>query len=181
MFYKITLCGITSCLLLACQHTNNSVQVSDAILKSQQVREDESIEMNKRMVAEGEIKIKQYIASKNLSMQRTGTGLYYRIEGEATGNKVLTKDIVHLKTKVYLLNDSLCYETAGDSVSQFVVGYAAVESGLQEGLKYMCAGQKGIFLLPTHLAHGLSGDNNKIPPATAIRYDVELLKIEKQN
>jgi FKBP-type peptidyl-prolyl cis-trans isomerase len=38
-------------------------------------------------------------------------------------------------------------------------------------------GDKARFILPPHIAHGLLGDENRIPPRSVIVYEVELLNI----
>ena len=39
-------------------------------------------------------------------------------------------------------------------------------------------GGKGRFILSPHLAHGLPGDGNKIPPRAILIYSIEVLSIE---
>jgi len=39
----------------------------------------------------------------------------------------------------------------------------------------MNKGAKAKFILPSHLAHGLLGDENKIPSNATVIYDIELL------
>jgi FKBP-type peptidyl-prolyl cis-trans isomerase len=53
-----------------------------------------------------------------------------------------------------------------------------VESGLEEGILLLREGDKAKFILPPHLAHGLLGDDNKIPARSIIVYDLELLSLE---
>jgi FKBP-type peptidyl-prolyl cis-trans isomerase FkpA len=53
-----------------------------------------------------------------------------------------------------------------------------VESGLHEGILYMNEGSKALLVIPSHLAHGLVGDMNKIPPKSTIVYDIELLELK---
>jgi FKBP-type peptidyl-prolyl cis-trans isomerase len=48
---------------------------------------------------------------------------------------------------------------------------------LHEGIQLLHVGDKAIFILPSHLAHGLLGDEDKIPPHSAVIYDIELLGI----
>jgi FKBP-type peptidyl-prolyl cis-trans isomerase len=50
-----------------------------------------------------------------------------------------------------------------------------VESGLHEGVQMMHVGDKMRFILPSFRAHGLTGDNSKIPPLTSVVYEIELL------
>ena len=56
-----------------------------------------------------------------------------------------------------------------------------IESGLHEALKFMCTDDKALFILPSHLAHGLIGDSDQIPPMVPIIYDIHLMKINPRN
>ena len=62
-------------------------------------------------------------------------------------------------------------------VLYFKIDKTDIESGVQEGIKKMKEGEKAVFIIPSHLAHGITGDNNKIPPITPLVVDVELLKL----
>jgi FKBP-type peptidyl-prolyl cis-trans isomerase len=43
----------------------------------------------------------------------------------------------------------------------------------------LAQGGKAKFILPSHLAYGLTGDQDKIPPQSPVVYDIELIEIEK--
>ena len=43
----------------------------------------------------------------------------------------------------------------------------------------MIPGDKARLILPAHLAYGMGGDQSKIPPASALFYDVELISVSK--
>jgi FKBP-type peptidyl-prolyl cis-trans isomerase len=58
-----------------------------------------------------------------------------------------------------------------------VVGKGGVESGLEEGILLLHEGDKARFVLAPHLAHGLIGDENRIPPRSIIIYYIELLAV----
>ncbi len=59
----------------------------------------------------------------------------------------------------------------------FALGYSKVESGLEEGILMMRQGDHARFIIPSHLAFGLLGDMNKIPPRASLVYELELKKI----
>ena len=60
----------------------------------------------------------------------------------------------------------------------FVVGKGGVESGLEEVVKYLHAGDNARFILPPHLAHGNFGDGKKIPPGAILLYELKLLAVK---
>ena len=76
-----------------------------------------------------------------------------------------------------MLDGTLCYSSKRNKPKEFLVGYGGVEAGLEMAVKLMHQGQYGKFILPPHLAHGLIGDNDKIPPRSIIVYDVHLLNV----
>jgi FKBP-type peptidyl-prolyl cis-trans isomerase len=52
-----------------------------------------------------------------------------------------------------------------------------VENGLHEAIQYLRVGDKAKIILPSYLAHGLTGDSDKIPPMASVLYDIELVEI----
>ena len=69
----------------------------------------------------------------------------------------------------------MLYKTDTERSEHFAVDFDDVESGLHEGVKYMSVGDKAIFILPAHLAHGITGDQAAIPPQSTLVYDLHLL------
>jgi peptidylprolyl isomerase len=59
-----------------------------------------------------------------------------------------------------------------------VVDKSDKESGLNEAVKLLSIGDKAKLILPSHLAYGLLGDFDKIPPQSILLIDVQLNKIK---
>lgn len=134
--------------------------------------------INKVLVDKDKEVIEAYIKRHELDeMQQNESGLFYMVWGEPSGSRVKTGDVVVLNYKVSLLDGTECYNSEKDKPKEFLVGQGGVESGLEMGVLLMSEGQKAKFILPPHLAHGLLGDNDKIPPLAIIIYDVELAMI----
>jgi FKBP-type peptidyl-prolyl cis-trans isomerase FkpA len=140
------------------------------------LRAEKLIHTNQQLLAQENAEIEEYITLKKLVMKRTGTGLRYSIDSLGNGIHPKTNQYVSVFYKVSLLNGEVCYSSDGKS-EIFRVDHDHVESGLHEGIKLMRVGDKAKFILPSHLAHGLTGDQNKIPPNAAIIYDIELLSL----
>lgn len=127
------------------------------------------------MVMENDI-IESYIKQHQLQMQTTGSGLRYAIIKEnPKGKQLVTMDEITVKYKVSLLDGTLCYSSEKTGPKKIKIDMDNVESGLHQGLKLMKNGEKAIFILPSHLAHGLTGDNNLIPPKASVFYEIEVL------
>ncbi|MCP9265749.1 Peptidyl-prolyl cis-trans isomerase FKBP2 [Dirofilaria immitis] len=53
-------------------------------------------------------------------------------------------------------------------------------NGWDQGLLNMCEGEQRRLAIPSDLAYGISGSPPKIPPDTSLKFDIELLKIERE-
>lgn len=137
---------------------------------------DTMIKVNKKFVETENDRINKYIQRRGLKVTETGTGLRYVITQKGSGLQAKNGMIARVKYKVSLLNGTVCYDRT-DKVDEFFIGMDDVESGLHEGITYMHVGDKAILILPTHLAHGLIGDMNKIPPQSTIIYEIELIAL----
>jgi FKBP-type peptidyl-prolyl cis-trans isomerase len=136
------------------------------------------VEMNKALVRKDRLKILGYQNRNHLKSTETGTGLWYTLIEKGNGPQVKKGDLVKLDYTVSLLDGTRCYDSKKDGIKAFFVGHGGVESGLEEGVLLLHLGDKAKFILPPHLAHGLTGDGNKIPARAIIIYDVELLSIQ---
>lgn len=137
------------------------------------------IQVNKPAVVMESDEINAYIKAHNYSMQTTGTGLRYLfIKENPKGKKVEKGNRVKVNYRVSLLDGTACYSSADKGPKEFMVGTDNVESGIHEGVQLMHLHDKAIFILPAHLAFGLVGDRDKIPPKAAVVYDVEVISVE---
>lgn len=136
--------------------------------------------VNRLLVVKDKEQIEAYIERQQLDgMQENKAGLFYLVWGEPTGEQVETNNIVVLNYRVSLLDGTECYSTKKGMPKEFLVGQGGVESGLEMAILLMKEGQKGKFILPPHLGHGLIGDNDRIPPLAILVFDIELLTVIK--
>jgi FKBP-type peptidyl-prolyl cis-trans isomerase len=120
--------------------------------------------------------INSYVKQHQLSMQVTGSGLRYAILKNNTSGKLLQSlNEVNLKFKVFLLSGELCYSSDKTGIKKVKIDQDHIETGLHEGLKLLHKGDKAIFIIPSHLAHGVVGDNDKIPPKSPLFVEIEVL------
>ncbi len=140
------------------------------------IRKENLIRINKYLVGKDTDMIKGYLKRHDWVMQTTKTGLWYMIYERGNGDSVRSGKVVTIKYKTYLLDGTLCYSSDSLGPKKFRVGKGEVENGLDEGIKFLRVGDKARYILPPHLAHGLIGDENKIPPRAIIVYDLELIQ-----
>jgi FKBP-type peptidyl-prolyl cis-trans isomerase len=134
--------------------------------------------VNRILIKKDAEKIKAYLKRRNLSMKQTESGLWYAIIEKGTGNPVKEGQKATILYKVELLDGTLCYHSDSLGARQFRVGKGGVESGLEEGILLLHEGDRALFIMPPHLAHGLTGDGNCIPARSIIVYEVKLINLE---
>lgn len=139
-------------------------------------RQNQIIEAERNFLKKEREAIQAYIDDRGLDMQRSGTGLYYSILSDSvTGYNAQSEDLVNYHYTISLLNGTELYQ----STQNIIVDRQDAELGLHEAIKKIGVGDKGLFILPSHLAFGVAGDLNKIPPKTPLVYTIEILKIQK--
>lgn len=144
-------------------------------------RMDESlINANKEALSTEDEQINDLAARYNWKMTTTGTGLRYLIYQKGNGNQVKARQQVSIRYELKLLTGETIASSAVSGIKTFTLGTGAVENGLEEALQLMNRGDKAKIIIPSHLAYGLTGDEDRIPPKATLVYDVELL-IQKPN
>lgn len=143
-----------------------------------------STDLSRSIAVQEEIDIKLFLERhKNWKIQRTGSGLQYEIykHGESdTSWHPKGGDVAEIEYLITLLSGDTCYYTESDEYERFVVDNSEIESGLQEGIKLMSPGDRAHLIVPSHLAHGIAGDLDKIPPLTTLVIDIHLMGIRKK-
>lgn len=159
----------------SCGRTEQTNQTKETGQKS--VKE-QLIEANRSRVEIESERIDAFVERRKWNVTKTGTGLRYMIYQDGEGPTAKKGDRAKVNFSVSLLDGTECYSSEESGPQVFTVGMDNVESGLHEGITYMKTGSKAKLILPSHLAHGLIGDQNKIPANATIIYDIELLGIQ---
>jgi FKBP-type peptidyl-prolyl cis-trans isomerase len=134
--------------------------------------------INKKLVDKESEAIDNWVRRNKVTAISTGTGLRYAIIKKGNGNMPKDGEVAIINYKVSLLDGTVCYTSEKNKPAHFLIGHDNVESGLHEGILLMSVGDRGIFIMPPHLAHGLTGDDSKIPPLAILVFDVELISIK---
>ena len=165
-------------LIIGCKEPTEQTLVNDS-----QWTKEESINMHTTFAAEEDEEIEGFLSRRpDWKMTKTGTGLRYFIyEKSANNDTARVGDEVLINFTISLLDGDVCYTSEKNGAESFIVEKADIESGLHEAFQLMCSGDKAKFILPSHMAHGMVGDEDKIPPLTPVIYDIDLLEIAKPN
>lgn len=146
---------------------------------SQELKES-LIQQNRQLIAEEIEMIDAYVERNGLKLDTTSTGLRYKILEKTKGREVRLMKDVTLSYNASLLNGDLCYSSDSSGQLSFTIGQSNQPSGLQEGVLKMKEGEKAIFIIPSYLAYGITGDGICIPGSSSILYRVKLEKVSQQ-
>lgn len=136
------------------------------------------IQENIKVTREEDRAIDLYVERHQWVMEKTGTGLRYMILEKGNGISAEKGMEATVEYEIRLLDNTLCYSSFEKGPRKFLIGKDNVESGIHEGITLLHVGDKARFILPSYLAHGLSGDNNKIPPRSSLLVDIKLLRLD---
>ncbi len=136
------------------------------------------IEVNRYMLKNDEVVVKEYIKRHGYNMKQTESGLYYQIFKSFNGKAIKIGNEVTIKYKVELPDGTLCYSSDSTGNKTFIIGSGRIETGLDEGVQLLKKGDKACLILFPHLAFGMLGDNKRIPPRATIIYTLEIVDVK---
>ncbi len=136
------------------------------------------LEVNKQIVKTEDEQISDLVARYKWDMHETGTGLRYLIYHKGKGLLAKKDKIARINFEIRLITGEIVYSSKESGVKEFKIGSGGVESGLEEGILLLRVGDKAKLIMPSHLAYGLIGDQDRIPSKSTLIYDVELLEIK---
>jgi FKBP-type peptidyl-prolyl cis-trans isomerase FkpA len=140
--------------------------------------DDSLINYNKGIVKTEDQSIDDFVLRYGWKMTKTSTGVRIMNYYQGNGEKAVLEKTVVFRYEVRLLNGDLCYSSVNDGNREIRLGHTPSETGLQEGILLMKVGDKAKIIVPSHIAFGLLGDQNKVPPRSSLIYDIELLKVK---
>ena len=117
--------------------------------------------------------------AKNDSVVQTESGLQYMVLKEGTGAKPGPTDNVTVHYTGRLLDGTVFDSSVDGEPATFPLN--RVIPGWTEGLQLMSEGAKYRLFIPSELAYGENGAGDKILPNSTLIFDVELIKVEKND
>ena len=149
---------------------------------SQEVRykdiKEPLIKENIKITREEQRLIDRFIERRQWEMEETGTGLKYMIYQKGAGLLAKPGMRATVEYEITLLDGSLCYSSLEKGPRTFLIGRDNVEAGIHEAVALMHVGDRAKFVIPSYLAHGLSGDQNKIPTKASLVVDLHLIRVD---
>ena len=180
--------GIKDCLALESEEAIaeglklTEEQLSKTFMEYQAMRQQRELEERERKAAENKEASAKWLAEVEQmdNVQKTESGLLYRIDREGTGAyATVNTDVVEVnyegKTRDGKIFDS-SYER-GESIS---FGLNQVIRGWTEGMKLVAEGGQITLWIPADLAYGTRGAGQNIGPNEALEFKVELIKVNPE-
>lgn len=142
---------------------------------------EKSSDFGKELAVEEDLNIRMFLDQRpSWKVEETGSGLRYYIYKQGEGPEAKSGMLAQVKFKISLLDGKVCYQTTENETETFKIDKSDIETGVQEGIKYMRVGDRAKLIIPSHLGHGLAGDFDKIPPLTTIVIDLELVSLKNK-
>ncbi|MDR0421102.1 MAG: FKBP-type peptidyl-prolyl cis-trans isomerase [Prevotellaceae bacterium] len=175
-------------VLILCAACNNSETNSNSLPKVN-VNVRENIEKaNKILIEKDKDRVESFLRRHNLQATFDDTGFWFSEIESGNGEKIQDGSLVALTCTINLLDGTPCYTYDEENPLVFVVGKSNelsentnmqnVVSGLHSALALIENQSRYVFVFPSHLAHGIIGDGNNVPPRSILVYDIKVLDVQ---
>lgn len=178
---------LAALLFIAC---NSNKQQADELPPAIANVHENMEKINKFLSEKDKDRIEAFLRRHNLQATFDETGFWIAQIEKGNGKKIENDMLVALSCTISLLDGTLCYQYDEANPLIFVVNKsnelsdnAATQnavSGLHNALLLMQQNERAVLVFPPHLAHGIIGDENNIPPRSILVYDVKILNIENE-
>ena len=166
---------------LGCKNPKNEASLQEDLRSREAL--DRSIDAAREMFRQEEAKIQEYIERSGQEFTRTPYGFWFRVEGDAdslTGN-FSVGDTVRYESRIETLDGECIYSSQQRGRRFFVVERSHEIAGLHYGIRYLQKGQSAVFLFPSYMAYGFSGDGNRIKGGWPIVFYVTTFSNEEKS
>ncbi|MDR0754387.1 MAG: hypothetical protein LBF04_03260 [Prevotellaceae bacterium] len=143
---------------------------------------------NKILIEKDKDRIESFLQRHNLQATFDDTGFWYVEIEKGNGTKIQNGTPVALQCTINLLDGTHCYTYDADNPLIFLAGKSNelsetantqnAVSGLHSAILLAENQARYVFIFPPHLAHGIIGDGNNIPPRSILVYDIKVLDVQ---
>lgn len=159
---------------------NNDPVIYD-ITEQQTEKKDSSdplVSINKEIVRVENQFIQNYIERHQLDMTKRDNGIYFDVyQSNADGQAVSSGDLVEIQYQRKLLTGHNIEKEDSTITKRFVVEESDDIQGMHFSVLELRQGESGIFIIPSHLAYGITGKRNEIPRSASLVLDIKQIKI----
>lgn len=121
--------------------------------------------------------IRLFAQRHGLALTPTGTGVEFQLVRDVDSPLARPEQWARVNYRLELLNGDTAYSTELGKPESFMVEMDQVESGLHEAIRLLGAGDSAVIVIPSYRAHGLIGDQDRIPMRSTIVYRLGVVAI----
>ena len=173
---KILFSAIAAMLMMGMASCGGNTESSEATETTEEAAPDSGEQIKDNLTLGREFLAEN---AKNDSVVQTESGLQYMVLKEGTGAKPGPTDNVTVHYTGRLLDGTVFDSSVDGEPATFPLN--RVIPGWTEGLQLMSEGAKYRLFIPSELAYGENGAGDKILPNSTLIFDVELIKVEKND
>ena len=140
---------------------------------------DQLMEDNKRFTRLERQDIDAYALRHGLDLVDIGTGTRVHLLRDVEGAMAMPGQVATANYRMELLDGTLCYASEPGKPESFRIEMDEVESGLHEAVQWLSTGDSAVVVIPSHRAHGLIGDMNKVPGRSSVVYRIGLVSLSE--
>lgn len=118
-----------------------------------------------------------YVKRYGLELETSGTGVRHRLLRDVEGVTAKPGEWAAVNYRMELLNGDSAYASEPGRPESFMIEMDDVESGLHEAIQKLSPGDSAIIIIPSYRAHGLIGDQDRIPMRSSVVYRIGLVKV----
>lgn len=131
------------------------------------------INANKYIEQSENTQIESYLSRRGWKMKQLHNGSYIDEYQVGAGSAIEYEDTITISYSVSSLNGSVFYSNVEETV---VIGKHQPNVGLDCALQGLHRGSSARVILPSSLAYGVLGDNDRIPSRAVLVYDLKINK-----
>ncbi|MCB0770431.1 MAG: FKBP-type peptidyl-prolyl cis-trans isomerase [Flavobacteriales bacterium] len=139
--------------------------------------EEDLVKENRDAVKLEQRDIDLFAERSGLPLIPTGTGVRYHLYRDVTGDRARPDQWAKVNYRLELINGDSAYASEPGHPESFVIEMDNVESGLHEAIQLLSPGDSALFVIPSYRAHGLIGDQDRIPMRSTLVYRVGLVAV----
>lgn len=136
---------------------------------------------NKRLNELEDKRIEHFLSKDTINhFKASSNGFWYAYLAKDSVSTITPKvnDLVTIEYDIKSINDQLIY---GKQEINYKVDKQDFVPGLRDGIKLMKEGEEVIFIIPSYVGYGVTGDGVKIKRSQPIKSTLKLIKIKEQN
>ncbi|MDR0414665.1 MAG: FKBP-type peptidyl-prolyl cis-trans isomerase [Prevotellaceae bacterium] len=137
-------------------------------------------EVNRYLSEKEQDILKSYIGRQQLDMEESSTGYFCQVVVAGSGDTIAAGDVVQLRGRIFLIDGAPCYTYSGQRLLEVATGSYSGITALNVALVGLRQGDHVRLVIPSHLAFGLLGDGDRIPPRSPLVCDFFVEKVTKK-